>query len=303
MGSPTVASLASRLSAIGAVTGYEQPLLDTLLALVPGAIRDRAGSAVLILPGPAPRKLVVCPVDEPGYAVGGVRGDGYLTLRRVPGRVPPLFDQQLEGQQVTVSGMRGPVPGIVGVRSIHLTRGRESAGDAPFSLENAYVDIGATSTAGVARLGVRVLSPVVLAKRPHPYGDGLLAAPMVGRRSACAALVLAARQATARTGISPRRQGAVIAFVVEQRLGARGLATLSHTRGPFEETVIVDGGPGAFGTRAESADTAGARWAGLGRVVRWTLPVRYGGSPVETVRLSDADTLADRIVRWLDAAP
>jgi putative aminopeptidase FrvX len=34
-----------------------------------------------------------------------------------------LFDQQLEGQRVTVFGQRGPVPAVVAVRSVHLTRG------------------------------------------------------------------------------------------------------------------------------------------------------------------------------------
>jgi hypothetical protein len=42
--------------------------------------------------------------------VGGrrVRDDGYLTVRRLPGRAPPLFDQQLEGNRVTLSGAEAP---------------------------------------------------------------------------------------------------------------------------------------------------------------------------------------------------
>ena len=42
--------------------------------LLPGAMRDRSGSAVLVLGSGAPRRLVACPLDEPGWVVGGVRG-------------------------------------------------------------------------------------------------------------------------------------------------------------------------------------------------------------------------------------
>ena len=124
-----VSDLAFRLASLSAVTGYERALVDTVLRLLPGSARDRAGNAYLTLGGGSGGRLVVCPLDEPGYVIGGIREDGYLTLRRVPGRVAPLFDQQLEGHRVTIQGRRGPVPGVVAVRSIHLTRGRQVADD------------------------------------------------------------------------------------------------------------------------------------------------------------------------------
>jgi putative aminopeptidase FrvX len=197
-----VAALAVRLAALSAVSGYEQAMVDTLLRLLPGATRDRAGNARLKLGGGSVKRLVVCPLDEPGYVVGNIREDGYLTLRRVPGRVSPLFDQQIEGQRVTIQA-RGSVPGVVAVRSIHLTRGRSAPSELPFTVDDAYVDVGAASRSQVAALGVRVLAPVTLAKRPHAYGNGLLAAPAVGRRTACAALVLAVRQSIVRAKAIP----------------------------------------------------------------------------------------------------
>jgi hypothetical protein len=114
---PQLPELAARLASVPAVTGYERSLVDTLIRLLPGSARDRAGNAWLTLGGRSGKRLVVCPLDEPGYVVGGIREDGYLTLRRVPGPVPPLFDQQLEGHRVTVQGRRGLVPGVVAVRS------------------------------------------------------------------------------------------------------------------------------------------------------------------------------------------
>jgi putative aminopeptidase FrvX len=289
--------ITNRLVSIAAVTGYEQTIVDTLLRLLPGAVRDRAGNARLVLGTGSTKRLVVCPLDEPGYVVGSVRADGYLALRRVPGRVAELFDQQLEGHRVTIHGRRGLVPGVVAVRSIHLTRGRDAPSEAPFTVDDAYVDVGATSRAEVTALGVRVLAPVTLAKRPHRYGDGLLAAAVVGRRAACAALVLAVRQSTARAQLTPP---VTVGFVVEQELSERGLGTLANTLGPFEQTLIVDGRPGPRGSLQQVTDSEPpARWPKLGRVTRWSLPIAHGGTAVETVWLRDAESLQKAIVKWI----
>jgi putative aminopeptidase FrvX len=288
--------MAARLASLSAVTGYEQAMVDTILHLLPGSTRDRAGNARVQLGGGSPKRLIVCPLDEPGYVVGAVREDGYLTLRRVPGRVSPLFDQQLEGHRVTIQGRRGPVPGVVAVRSIHLTRGRNTPADSLFSVDDAYVDVGAESRTGAKALGVDVLAPVTLTKRPQSYGEGLLAAPVAGRRAACAALLLAVRQSSVPAKLIPP---VTVAFAVEQGLPELGLGPLA-TLGPFDETLIVDGRPGAQGALQRGADTAAStRWSGLGRVMRWSLPISYGGTPVETVRLADADSLRVALVRWI----
>jgi putative aminopeptidase FrvX len=296
-GNSSVSGLAARLASISAVTGYEQAMVDTVLRLLPGSTRDRAGNARLQLGGGSPKRLVVCPLDEPGYVVGSMREDGYLTLRRLPGPVSPLFDQQLEGHRVTIQGRRGPVPGVVAVRSIHLTRGRNAPSDSLFSVDDAYVDVGAESRAQAMTLGLRVLSPVTLAKRPNPYGDRLLAAPVVGRRAACAALVLAVRQSRVRAKLIPP---VTVAFAVQQGIPELGLGPLANTSGPFDETLVVDVRPGSLGTLQRGADTsASVKWPGLGKVSRWSLSVIYGGTPVETVRLADADTLRAALVQWI----
>ncbi len=48
--------LATRLAAMTAVTGYEQRMVDSLVALLPGAARDRAGNAVVVLGAGARRR-------------------------------------------------------------------------------------------------------------------------------------------------------------------------------------------------------------------------------------------------------
>ena len=265
-------SLAIRLSAMTAVTGYEQAMTDSLLALLPGSTRDRIGNVTLTLGRGTPKRLIACGLDEVGYVVGNITDDGYLLLRRVGvSRTNALFDQQLEGHRVTVFGRRGPVPGVVAVRSTHLTRGRPggaggAANDPPFTVDNAYVDVGATSRAEVLALGVDVLTPVALTKRPERYGDraGLLAAPNAGRRAACAALASAALS-------KPRARGSVVVAFTVQGLYAdtAGLNAVKALQGPFDESRQV------------------------------SLPVKFADTAVETVTVRDVDALVTDIVRWI----
>jgi len=301
-------SLVLRLAAMTAVTGFEDAMADSLRALLPGAGTDRAGNVVWTRGSGGPVRVAICPLDEVGYVVGGITAGGYLTLRRV-GATPmgPLFDQFLEGQRVTVFGRRGPVAGVVAVRSTHLQRGRAAGADEPFSLDNAFVDVGAASPAGVAALGIELLAPLAREKRPHRYGDGLLAAPFAAQRAACAALVVAVQRSAA----APRGGTAVAVFARRRHFGHDGagfalLEAAGPLRGAAPLAIALVGGAAAAdslgaGTVLQGADSifvpGGSRAASS-----WSLPTRYARSPVETVSLRDVSALADRLAAFLGGA-
>jgi putative aminopeptidase FrvX len=215
----------------------------------------------------------------------------------------PLFDQFLEGQRVTVWGRRGPVPGVVGVRSTHLQRGRAAGADDPFVLDNAFVDVGVTTAAGAASLGIELLDPVSRAKRPQRYGDGLLAAPFVAQRSACAALVVAVRRLPAGGA------GTAVAVFARRRHFAHdgaGFALLEAARGAPAERVVFVGGagvPDSLGTGAVlAARDSVLVAAAMQPVTAWNLPTRYPRTPAETVSLRDVTALTDRLVAFLGGA-
>src|SRR6266567_1500641 len=264
--------LAARFAAMTAVTGLEQSMADSLRALFPGSVRDRAGNVTLTLGQGSPKRLCTCPLDEVGYVVGNILPDGFLLLRRVGGGgagrpASPLLDQQLEGHRVTVFGTRSAVPGVVAVKSTHLTRGRSAPGapDPVFTLDNAYVDVGASSAAEVQGLGIAVLAPVSLAKRPQLYGERLLAAPVAGRRAACAALAAAVQA-------KPKVKGTVVvAFTVQSLYTSNaGLASVKALLGPFDDIKTA------------------------------ALAARYADTAVETVALADADRLVREILQWME---
>ena len=262
--------LALRFASMTAVTGLEQAMVDSLRALFPGTTRDHVGNVTLTLGQGSPKRLFTCPLDEVGYVVGNILPDGFLLLRRVGGTgrtASPLFDQQLEGHRVTVFGARGAVPGVVAVKSTHLTRGRGAPGtpDPVFTVDNAYVDVGASSAAEVQGLGIAALAPVSLAKRPQLYGERLLAAPVAGRRAACAALAAAVQA-------KPKVKGTVVvAFTVQSLYASNaGLASVKALLGPFDDIKTA------------------------------ALPARYADTAVETVALADADRLVREILQWME---
>ncbi|HTR20880.1 MAG TPA: hypothetical protein VMH88_08510 [Gemmatimonadales bacterium] len=263
-GSPPLTALVTRFASWTAVTGYERAVTDSLLTLFPDATRDRAGNVVMTLGRGTPKRLLSCPLDEMGWVVGNVTDDGYLTLRRVGRARSPLFDQQLEGHRVTLFGRRGPVPGVVGVHSTHLLRER-TASDEPFSVDSAFVDVGATSRSEALDLGVEVLTPVALTKAPHPYGNGLLAAPVAGRRAACAALAAAVLA-------KPKVKGTVIAAFTVQSLVRPdvGISSLKNLMGPVDTAVVV------------------------------SVPVKFAETAVETVAMADVDSVRTKLVAWME---
>lgn len=287
---PSLDSLSRRLMSIPAPLGYESAMADSIAGMLAGSgavTRDRAGNVLLSLGRGSPSRLVACPMDEPGWVVGGVRDDGYLTIRRLPGAMTRDADQRLEGQRITLLGTRGPVPGVVGVRSIHLTRGRSAPGSS-FTFDDAFVDVGAGSAEEARALGLEETTPLVLEKSPHAYGEGLVAAPDAGTRAACAALIRAAAGA--------RPNGSVtVAFVVEQRLSARGLRTIANERGPFSDIVIL----GAADSLPSAVAVDSIRMGGSARANRWRVRVRHQGTPVETVASTDAQALEARLRSWI----
>lgn len=281
----TSADLAYRFAGFTAVAGFEQAVADSLLAVVPGSVRDRAGSVVVILGAGAPVRLIACPLDETGYVVGNILPEGFLTLRRV-GSVPsPLFDQWHEGQLLTVWTRGGPRPAVMAIPSTHLTRGRNTLSPDRFTVDDARVEVGARTAREVGDLGIALLDPVALRKAPHRYGAGLLAAPESGRRAACAALAHALRA-------GPRPRGTIVAaFVVESRIRHRGLLTAGNRHGPLAETVLLN-----YPVPQRLLEQS------FGEVRHWDLMTRYPDTPVETVALDEVERLARRIRDWLGGA-
>ena len=312
---PSLDSLVARLASMSAVTGFEDTMAESLLSALPEARLDRDGNVVWTRGSRPAVRVAICPMDEVGYVVGNVTPDGYLRLRRV-GATPvhPHLDRFLEGQRVTVFGGRGAVAGVVGVRSLHLRRSSPTP-DEPFTLADAYLDVGAASASEVGELGIGLLAPVTRAKQVHRYGRDLVAAPNASARAACAALLSAIQRAEADLvdgsgGISESDQErdaetAVAAFARRRHFAHDGAAFFLTSRDVVAASteVVLLGEPanadslgaGAVVSRPDSVPVSGRNE----HVTSWALPTRYAGTPVETVSMRDVAVLRDRLVRFM----
>ncbi|HXO22020.1 MAG TPA: hypothetical protein VOA87_19055, partial [Thermoanaerobaculia bacterium] len=152
---------------VTAVVGREEPAAAFVASRLAGlpSVRDALGNVVLTFGSGEPRRLVACPLGEPGFAVTAIQEDGYLRLSPIGGApADALWEQAHEGQVVTIGGARGLVPGAVAVHSVHLHREIGGFPDHPFTAAEAYVDVGAESAGEVAELGIRLLDPVALVR-------------------------------------------------------------------------------------------------------------------------------------------
>src|SRR5271170_4027754 len=226
--------------------GYESAIADRIrfetARLHPTT--DNLGDVIVTIGSGAPRRLIVTPIDEPGFVVSEITPDGYLRLQRLPqGGLPPIFNELYSAQPVKIRASNGKwIDGVVAGLSVHLQPGRTNPPKAT-DLENTYVDIGATSAAEVRNAGVDLLSPVVINRKLAELdNDARFAGASIGDRLGTVALL----EILFRLDPAKINGTLTIAFVVQQRTGARGLQRIL-TQTQADELIYVGrllpGGP------------------------------------------------------------
>src|SRR4029077_14002696 len=233
------------LDDVPAIPGYEKQLVDQLssqLASLHPQV-DNIGDVVVTLGSGAPHRLLVTVIDEPGFVVSAITDDGYLRVQRLPqGGLPTMFNELYSAQPVKIGTTAGGwIDGVVAGLSVHLAPGRANPPKSN-DLDEMYIDIGAFSADEVRKAGVDVLSPIAISRSLFNLADDEFAGAAVGDRFGAAGLL------ELLWGIDPAKlKGTLtIAFVVQQRTGARGLQRILTTM-QFDEMIYVGrlfaGGP------------------------------------------------------------
>jgi putative aminopeptidase FrvX len=233
------------LDDVSATPGYEKPLVDQissqLAAFHPQV--DNIGDVVVTLGSGAPRRLLVTGIDEPGFVVSAITDEGYLRVQRLPQNgLPPMFNELYSAQPVKIGTTTGAwIDGVVAGLSVHLAPSRVNPPKSN-DLDEMYIDIGAFSADEVRKAGVDVLSPTALTRRLGNLADTEFAGAAVGDRFGAAALL----ELLANIDPAKLKGALAIAFVVQQRTGARGLQRILTTM-QFDEMIYVGrlfaGGP------------------------------------------------------------
>ncbi len=254
---------------------------------------DALGNLILRKGNGGPRRVVACALDRPAFAVTEITDEGYLRLREVGSlRQHPLWTQFHEGQRLRVLTRNGGVvPAVALVKSTHLQGGRNP--NAPVTtLNDMWVDVGATSKADVKQLGIEMLDPVVREAYGWSYGhDGdYVAGQLAGVRAGCAALVAAAS--------GDVLSGETIFLLTTLRsFGHDGLEAALRGVGKVDQVTLIDSGDAtsAVSQRKVEKPPYLPDTTGLTSLNILSVKVRYAGSLVETVYVEDVVALRTEI--------
>ena len=278
--------------AVDAPPGREHLATDTLLKALREWKRDALGNLILHKGNGSPRRVVACGLDRPAFAVTEIRDDGYLRLREVgAGRQHPLWVQFHEGQRIEILTRTGPVPGVVTVKSTHLQRGR-AANAPPTTLDDLWVDVGAASRAEVQRLGIDMLDPVVRRSRFNAF-NSFVSGQLAGVRVGCAAVATTAKGQV--------KNGETIFLLTTLRsFGHDGLDAALRSLGRVDEVTLVDqidapGNSDSVLERKVEKPSYLPESTGLTSLTMLAPRVRFAGTLVESVQLSDAEKLLSAV--------
>jgi putative aminopeptidase len=274
--------------ALDAPPGWEHRATDVIMRAMPGWQRDALGNLIMRKGSGSPRRVVACALDRPAFAVTEITEEGYLRLREVgAGRQHPLWNQFHEGQRLRVITRSGIVPAVAMVKSTHLQRVR---GPVPvITLDDMWVDVGATSRNEVQRLGIEMLDPVVRETSGWAY-EGFVAGHMAAMRVGCAAVASASRGEVT--------SGETIFLLTTLRsFGNDGLEAALRSLGRVDQVTVIDQATDpaslttAFSQRKVEKPAYLPESTGLTSISVLSPRVRFPGSLVESISLDDSYAL------------
>jgi len=186
------------IAAIQSVTGFENELRDYLIEQLPqkGIVKtDNMGNVIVSIGEGEPETLLLASLDEPGYVISEITGDGYMRVQPASRSQSPLFNQFHEGHLVDIITETGGVRGIVSIPSSHITRNKPPV----IPLEEFFIDVGAKSKSDVAALGIKLLDPFAAVKDFAILRSNRVAGPMLSRKFPAFALLEVLRTAASGT--------------------------------------------------------------------------------------------------------
>ncbi len=182
--------LLKTLSSLPGISGHEEAVADYIKQKISqlgfNFKVDVLGNIIVRVPAKknvSNKIMVFAHMDEIGFLVRRIDKNGMLRIERVGG-VP---EKCLQGQSVMVCSKFGLIPGIIGTKSYHLTLPEERALLPRF--EEIYVDIGASSSEEVEKLGIKIGTPIIYAPRFYFLINNMISGKALDDRAGCWVLI------------------------------------------------------------------------------------------------------------------
>lgn len=220
---------------------------------------DGLGSVLATLPGSAtgPRVMVTAHMDEVGLIVQYITADGFIRVKTLGG----VLEQALPDQRWTILGRNGPVMAVSGLRTTHVLPPAQR--NSVWSLEDTFLDVGASSREEVERMGIRPGDGIAPKSEFVVMANGRYAGKAWDDRVGLGVMIAAARRIRSE-GLTLPAQVIWVATTQEE-IGLRGAQTaVDKARpdigisieagvsadypaiGPTQAQERLGGGPGIF---------------------------------------------------------
>lgn len=208
------------------VSGFEQPVQRVVRQFAASFAQqldtDLHGNLILSANSTAETRIMLAGhADQIGLIISHIDEDGYLYTQPVGGWDP----QQLVGQQMVVWSRRGPVPGVIARKAIHLLDDAER--NKVVQLKSLWIDIGASNRAQAESL-VEIGDSVTLRLETVELANGLITGPAMDNRTGVWVVVEALRRATG-LGL---KSAVFSASTVQEEIGLRGAQTAAYSIHP-----------------------------------------------------------------------
>ena len=264
---------------LDAPPGHEAATAATLIRALPGWRADQWGNLTRTIGSGSPHRVVACALDYSAYVASQITDQGYLRVRRTGAPTHPLWNQFQEAQRVAIATSAGRVLGVVAVPNGHFAS-LHIADSLALTADQIWVDIGASSAAEVAKLGISLLDPV-FPDRPIWTFGAYATGPAAGGRASCAAVAAAA------TG-TPTIGRTTFVLSTQSVFGWVGLSAVLARLGAVDQLAIAGAGQSVRVAERLGGTTVPAGYRGLaGRIpaatTRFGPAVLWAGSTVESI--------------------
>lgn len=189
--------------------------------------------ATLEAGGKKPKRIMLeAHADEIGFIVKQITKEGFLRLDRVGGSDTATA----RGRRIHFLGEKGTVLGIIGNTAIHLRKDGLTDEKAP-KIHELYVDVGATSTEEVAKLGLRVGIPAVYADSAQEFGDGRIVGRALDNR--LGGFIIAQVLARLAKRRKKLRSTLIAVNAVQEEIGGHGARMAAYRLNP-DICIVLD---------------------------------------------------------------
>jgi putative aminopeptidase FrvX len=215
------------LMLIPGLSGHEEPvaawLRSQVAALGLAHRTDRLGNLIATIPGDPekPSVMVFTHMDQLGFFVRKIEPDGLIRVERMGG----VSERAMAAQEVTLSGSKGPVAGIIMNKAHHATTPEEKY--KVLTTPEIRIDTGHGSKAAVEAAGIRIGTPVTYAGRVIELAGDRIAGTSVDDRAGCAVLLELARQRAGQAGPTLH-----LVWSVQEEFNLRGAVVAAQNLSP-----------------------------------------------------------------------